>query len=90
MLHFQVQAVRLLRTLYFLPSVLSGVAVTLLWVLIFNPRVGALNAILDWFGIKGPGWLTDPDWALIALAIISLWGIGHDDGGHGIASFFKG
>jgi multiple sugar transport system permease protein len=68
--------IKLWRTLYFLPSVLSGVSVTLLWVLLFNPKLGAINAVLDIFGIKGPGWLHDPDWALPSLVIMSLWGIG--------------
>ena len=76
LLNQDIPFVKLWRTLYFLPSVLTGVAVVLLWVLIFNPQVGVINNALKLVGIKGPGWLHDPDWALIALVIMSLWGVG--------------
>ena len=67
-----------IRTVYYLPSVVSGVAVVVLWRWLFNPEVGLVNHILGWFGIQGPGWLYDPDWALPALIIMSLWGVGRD------------
>ncbi|MCA9915672.1 MAG: sugar ABC transporter permease, partial [Anaerolineae bacterium] len=76
LLNQKIPFVKLWRTLYFLPSVLTGVSVALLWVLLFNPQVGAINGFLDLFGIKGPGWLHDPEWALISLVIMSLWGVG--------------
>jgi multiple sugar transport system permease protein len=52
------------------------VAVAVLWVRIFNPKIGLLNPILESIGIRGPGWLQDPDWAVPALVIMSLWSIG--------------
>ncbi|NLX35944.1 MAG: sugar ABC transporter permease, partial [Chloroflexi bacterium] len=64
------------RTLYYLPSVLSGVAVAVLWTLIFHPSSGILNQILAKFGVTGPLWLYSKDWALPALIIMSLWGVG--------------
>ncbi len=67
-----------LRTVYYVPSVVSGVAVVVLWRWLFNPEVGLINHILSWFGIQGPGWLYDPDWALPALIIMSLWGVGRE------------
>jgi multiple sugar transport system permease protein len=76
LLNQDIPGVKLWRTLYFLPSVLSGVAVTLLWVLIFNPQVGFFNQVLAWFGIRGPAWLLDPNWAVPALVIMGLWGVG--------------
>jgi multiple sugar transport system permease protein len=76
LLNQKIPGVNLWRTIYFLPSVIAGVAVTILWVRIFNPRVGILNPILEKFGIPGPGWLSSPDWAVPALVIMSLWGIG--------------
>jgi len=76
LLNQKIPGVNIWRTIYFLPSVIAGVAVTILWVRIFNPRVGILNPILERFGITGPGWLTSPDWAVPALVIMSLWGIG--------------
>jgi multiple sugar transport system permease protein len=76
LLNQKIPGVNLWRTIYFLPSVIAGVAVTILWVRIFNPRVGILNPILEKFGISGPGWLSSPNWAVPALVIMSLWGIG--------------
>ena len=64
------------RTIYYLPSVISGVAVAMLWMRILNPRLGWLNNFLGLFNIKGPGWLHDPQWAVPALVIMGLWGVG--------------
>lgn len=64
------------RTMYYVPAVLAGVAVAIVWSLIFNPRFGILNWGLSLLGIHGPGWLASPDWALPALIIMSLWSVG--------------
>jgi multiple sugar transport system permease protein len=78
LLNQDVPGVNLWRTMFFLPSVIAGVAVAILWVRIFNPQVGILNPFLEnVFGIQNPpGWLNDPDWAMPSLVLISLWGIG--------------
>lgn len=76
LLNQKIVGVNLWRTLYYLPSVIAGVAVALMWMRVFNPRVGLLNPMLAKVGIKGPGWLQDPDWAMPALVIMSLWGVG--------------
>ncbi len=78
LLNQDVPGIRVWRTLYFLPSVLSGVAVTLLWVLLFNPQIGLVNQVLETLGIKGPGWFADPNWALPSLTIMALWGVGQN------------
>ncbi len=64
------------RTIYYLPSVLPGVAFVVLWMWILHPDVGLVNTLLSYVGIEGPRWLADPDWALPALLIMSLWGLG--------------
>jgi multiple sugar transport system permease protein len=77
LLNQKIRGVNIWRTIYFLPSVIAGVAVTILWMRIFNPRVGLLNPFLEnVLHIKGPGWLTDPNWAVPALVIMGLWGVG--------------
>ncbi len=78
LLNQKIKGIGLWRTIYFLPSVLSGVAVTLLWIMLFNPQIGVVNQILEKVGIKGPSWLSDPLWALPALAIMALWGVGQN------------
>lgn len=78
LLNQDIPGVNIWRTIFFLPSVIAGVAVALLWTRIFNPRVGILNPFLqNVLGINNPpGWLQDPDWAIPALVIMSLWGVG--------------
>ena len=66
----------ILRTIYYLPCVVSSVAAALLWGWIFNYRYGLLNQLLALVGVQGPNWMGDQKWALVALAIMSLWGIG--------------
>jgi multiple sugar transport system permease protein len=77
LLNQKIFAVNVWRTMYFLPSVVAGVAVALLWVRIFNSRIGLLNPFLKSLGISNPpGWLQDPEWAIQALVIMSLWSVG--------------
>ena len=64
------------RTIYYLPSVLPGVAFVVLWMWILHPDVGLINTILSYIGLEGPRWLVDPKWALTALLIMSTWGLG--------------
>lgn len=65
------------RTIYYLPSVLSGVPVALLWRWILNPDFGVINTIL-WrlFRIQGPGWLIDERWVIPSFILMSTWGVG--------------
>jgi multiple sugar transport system permease protein len=77
LLNQRVPAVGIWRTIYFLPSVVAGVAVAILFVRLLSPKNGLLNPFLEQvFGIKGPGWFTDPNWAVPALVLMSLWGVG--------------
>ena len=64
------------RTIYYLPSVLPGVAFVVLWMFILHPDAGLLNTVLAYAGIEGPRWLAHPDWALPGLLMMSLWGLG--------------
>lgn len=64
------------RTIFYLPSVVSGIAVAILWTNILHPDFGLLNTALGWLGIKGPGWLVDPNWAMPGLIMMSLWSVG--------------
>lgn len=66
----------LFRTIFFLPVVVSSVALVLLWGWIFNGRYGLLNNLLSIIGIQGPAWLQDEQWAMPALILMSLWLVG--------------
>ncbi len=64
-----------LRTIFFLPQVLSSVVVAIIWRWIYNPDYGALNTILRGVGAAGlaRGWLGDEGLALPALFVASSW-----------------
>jgi multiple sugar transport system permease protein len=64
------------RTVFYLPAVVASVAAAVLWAWIFNSELGPINGLLGVFGIKGPAWFADPDYALWALIIMSMWGVG--------------
>ena len=64
------------RTIYYLPSVVSGIAVSLLWRWLFQPQAGLFNALLAQVGITGPGWIYSEDWAMPSMIMMSLWGSG--------------
>lgn len=76
LLNQNVPGIAVWRTIYYLPSVVSGVAVAMLWVWLFHSQFGLFNLALGAIGIDGPAWLNDPDWALTALVIMSFWTIG--------------
>ena len=67
---------RLFRTIFYLPAIVSGVVISVIWLWIYNPDYGLINGFLAMFGIEGPGWVYDENWALPSLIIMSLWGIG--------------
>ena len=67
---------RLFRTIFYLPAIVSGVVISVIWLWIYNPDYGLINGFLAMFGIEGPGWVYDENWALPSLIIVSLWGIG--------------
>ena len=64
------------RTLYYLPSVTSGIAVSMLWLWMFHPDAGLLNQALRMIGIEGPRWLYSERWAIPAFIIMGTWGAG--------------
>ena len=65
------------RTLYYLPSVIAGVAVALLWKWLMNPEFGLFNHLLFGpLGIEGPRWFWSEQWVIPSYWIMGLWGIG--------------
>lgn len=61
------------RTLYFIPVVTMPAAIALVWRMIYNGDYGVLNQALRFFGFAGNNWLTDPQTALIAIAVVGIW-----------------
>lgn len=61
------------RAAYFLPVVTSWVVVALVWKWLLNPANGIVNHVLGLVGVDGPGWWTDPAWAMPSVIIASAW-----------------
>ena len=76
LLNTSIRGLAIFRTIYYLPAILSGVAVALMWRWIFSTQFGLLNALLDIIGIEGPAWLTDRIWVLPSFVIMRLWSVG--------------
>jgi len=73
LLNQKVRGMIIVRTSTFLPVVASWVVVSLIWKWIFNPSYGLINYGLALLGIQGPDWLFQPQTALYAMVITSIW-----------------
>lgn len=58
---------------YFMPYISDGIAISTVWYWVVSKDYGILNHILSWFGIKGPGWLTDVRFAMLAIVGLVVW-----------------
>jgi raffinose/stachyose/melibiose transport system permease protein len=73
----QIVARGYLRSVVFFPVLVSTIGVGLTFTVLMNPSQGLINQSLAAIGIKGPGWLTDPHWALLSVALVDVWkGVG--------------
>lgn len=99
LLNQRIRGITIFRTTFYLPSIVSGVATTILWMYIFNPLFGPLNAgiralnrlldqtdLLAFVNLPEPEWLNSPVWAKPSLVLMSLWGAG----GGGMLIFLAG
>lgn len=89
LLNQNVRGIPLFRTMFYLPSVVSGVATAMLWMWLFNPSFGLVNWAIrsvsnTLTGVTGvsirlpePGWLTSEQWVIPAFVIMSVWGVGN-------------
>lgn len=72
----KMKGVGIYRVIFYLPAVVSGAAVAIIFKWILDPSFGLLNGFLNLFGIQGPDWLGDPNWVLPSYLILALWGAG--------------
>jgi multiple sugar transport system permease protein len=78
LLNLKIRGQSIYRTVIFLPSLVPTAASAMLWLWLFNSKLGLINVALRWFGVvHTPGWLTDVHWAMPALVLMSLWGVGN-------------
>lgn len=73
LINAKLPGIRVIRTIYLLPLVISFVASAVLWRFIFDDHFGPINTVLSWFGIVGPAWLKSTAWSMPAVAIVAVW-----------------
>jgi multiple sugar transport system permease protein len=76
LLNQKVKFLGVYRTLYYIPSIVSGVAIAILWGYLLNPRFGLINRVLAMVGIEGPEWIYSQTWAIPAFILMGVWGAG--------------
>ena len=99
LLNQKVPGISFFRTAFYVPSVVGGVATTILWTYILNPVFGPMNnglhfinvllqksVILAFIHVPEPLWLFDPAWSKPSLVLMALWG----SGGAGMLIFLAG
>jgi len=69
----KLRGVTVFRTLYYLPAISSGVAISMLWIYVFLPQTGLINMTTAVFGIESVDFLNKSEWAMWALAFMSVW-----------------
>lgn len=72
----KVKGIRFYRTIFYLPNVVSVVAIALLWTWLLDPTFGLVNTGLEKLGITGPGWLYDPKWSKPSIIFMTMWNVG--------------
>ena len=68
-----IRGIAIIRTAYFLPVVTSTTAIALVWMWIYSPQGGLLNAVLGVFGIPPEKWVSDPFWSMPSIVVMSVW-----------------
>lgn len=77
----------LFKIIYFLPYISSVVAISTVWMVLFQPTFGPVNQFLTWLGAENPPkWLGDPVWALPTISLMYVWA----NLGYYIIIFFSG
>lgn len=74
LMNTKIRGIFFVRTALFFPYIASIVAVGAVWNMLFQPEYGPINEFLKWIGIANPpGWVISTDWALVAVAIVTVW-----------------
>ncbi|WLR61474.1 carbohydrate ABC transporter permease [Guptibacillus hwajinpoensis] len=73
MLFAPIRGIRLFSSVYFLPFLMSTVAIGLLWVYMFDPINGIINQIVNLLGFENVAWLSDENTSLIAILLVVVW-----------------
>lgn len=73
LLNTNIKGKTIYRLVYFLPMVVAPAAIAMVWKWLFNADTGLINYVLSFIGINKIHWLTDPKFAIVSMAIVSIW-----------------
>jgi len=73
LLNVKIKGQSIFRTIFYLPSLITGVAISLVWMWMLQPDFGIFNYILSLIGIQGPDWLGSTKWALFSIIMMAVW-----------------
>lgn len=73
MTHNKLKGMKIFQFFFSLPIAMSVGTSSLIWLILFNPTAGILNYLLVSAGLDPIRWLTDPNWALISVSIMTIW-----------------
>src|SRR5579875_64066 len=76
LLNTRVAGVTVFRTIYYIPSLISGVVLSLLFLWVFQPQFGLANALLEALGLPRQQWIYSTRLVIPSLALMSVWGVG--------------
>lgn len=76
LLNLNVKGMRAFRSIFYIPAILPGVAVAMVWLMVFRYQGGIFNSLLGLLHIAPVKWLTSTEMALPSFVIMSLWGVG--------------
>lgn len=76
LLNLNVRGMRVFRSIFYIPAILPGVAVAMVWLMVFRYQGGILNSLLGMLGVAPVKWLTSTEMALPSFVLMSLWGVG--------------
>lgn len=74
----KIRGVVFFRSVFFLPALTSMVAISVVWLWLYNTEFGLINILLSYIGIQGPDWLGEGKWAMVSIIVMSIWqGMGY-------------
>lgn len=77
LLNQKVRGLSVFRTIYYLPVVVPSIANIMLWIWLFNPNYGLLNALFQAVGLPPSQWIFGSSSAIPSLVLMSTWGVGN-------------
>ena len=82
-----IRGIAVFRVMFFTPSICIGVAIFMVWRVMYNADFGLINQLLSWVNIHGPDWLNSTTWAKPALILMTLW---TQSGGYNMILYLAG